>query len=438
MDQSHLKGRIIVVVCITLFSAAYSGLSLFKPQLLTTIVQHEHSTWDSDEVESKASFYKSFLDGASAVVGLFALPILGSLSDVFGRKIIMIVSLFSLPVTIFIYYLTYVFNNLWLLYSSCLFSFQMGAQITIIAYMSDIAEDEKQKTSNFGVILAAYMAGTIIGSFGIGALGNHGLELSLYVVFGISIMPIIVAFFFHEHTQFYAERIHRKFDIKKGNPFSAMLLIFCSVPFVGLMAIVYTINFLAISDTSTFFLYTENRYGWQSFENGLSGAIGGVSSVLCQGIGVAILLRFFSRTGILTFSMFVAFAVNFLQGWSPVGWLFMVGIVVSGLAAIGFPLMQSLFSEQIPSEQQGMAFGGLSSLSSIASLVGELATENTFSYCLVKEFFTCPGTAFYICAFLYLVDAAICFVLYLKYPEKEKKRKGYVSLNADEDEQIKV
>jgi len=253
----------------------------------------------------------------------------------------------------------------------------------------------------------------------------------------MQIIPSIIQIvFFHENTQFYAERIHRKFDIRKCNPFVALRLIFATSSFVTLMAIVYGINFLAISDSTTFYLYTETRYNWGSYQNGMIGAVSGVSSIIWQALGVGILLRFFARTSVLTVTMFVAVGVHFLQGFTPVGWLFMVGVVVSGFVAIGFPLMQSLFSEQIPKEQQGLAFGGLSSISSIASLVGELITENTLSYCLTKDFITCPGTAFYICAFLFFVDAIICLVIYFKYPQskaEDKRQAGYVSINAQEE-----
>ena len=142
MQQSHLWDKVTVVIIMALFSSVYSGLSLFKPQILTSIirylssniyttiitslsthfvsfstiffvyffesyVRHEHPLWSDDQVDSKASFYKSFLDGTSCVVSLFMLPILGILPSslpTLSRTISFPFSLFFISVIYLILY----------------------------------------------------------------------------------------------------------------------------------------------------------------------------------------------------------------------------------------------------------------------------------------------------------------------------------------------
>jgi len=247
-------------------------------------------------------------------------------------------------------------------------------------------------------------------------------------------MLLFLLLVFHESTEFYLKRHERKFSLATNNPFVSLRLILGMNPYVTALVIVYAINFVGISDTMTSgVLYTLNRYNWGTFQNGIASAAGGVVSIFWQGLGVGLLLKVLSREHVLTACMYLTSVIHFMYGYAPVGWMYLTTVVIGGFSAIGFPLMQSLISERIPKEKQGIAFGGLSSISSIATFVGALFSENVFSYCLHKPFFSCPGTAFYICGLFFIINGTICLVLFIRHPPKNEVEGKPVSINSEEE-----
>lgn len=420
------KEKMIIIILVGLSSACVMGMGLYIPQIYTSIVKHLFPHFTNDQIDARASTYKSFMDGSNAIIGLFLSPILGGLADVYGRKKIMIVGAISLVLCIGALELAYIFNLLWMTYVSCIFSISMVFQICGMAYMSDISKDENEKSFNFGLVFAAYMLGIIFGAFVLSLLGKFGISVALISLACICIvMTVFLALLFEEKTNFYGDNGEfteaHKLTFSSINPFSSIRLILGMDVRVSTLVVVFAINYIAISDSMTSgFLYTYNRYGWGSGMNGVGVIVGGVSSMIFQAIGVKILLKFISRQSMLAITMYFAVFVHCLQGYAPVGWVYMIGIVASGFVAIGFPVLQSLFSERIPKEQQGIAFGGLSGIGSIATFVGALLTENIFSWCLLNQnFITCPGTSFYVCGFLFFVDGCICLIYMLTQKQSQ-------------------
>eukprot|EP00026_Physarum_polycephalum_P006586 Phypoly_transcript_06634.p1 GENE.Phypoly_transcript_06634~~Phypoly_transcript_06634.p1 ORF type:complete len:448 (+),score=31.79 Phypoly_transcript_06634:359-1702(+) len=436
---SHFRDKIIVLIFIWFYSSCVMGLNLFVPQILTSIIKYHHPNYTKDELEGDASTFKSFMDGANAVFGLLLLPVLGGISDVFGRKKIMIVGSCCLFLYMGVLKAALIYNQLWVVYICSLFSIYQVNQACAIAFMSDISRDEKEKAMNFGLVLAAFMAGLISGSLGVGYLGKFGTNVALYTLFGMCAgMILFLLLVFHESTEFYLKRHERKFSLATNNPFVSLRLILGMNPYVTTLVIVYAINFLGVSDTMTSgVLYTLNRYNWGSFQNGIASAVGGIVSIFWQGLGVRLLLKVLAREHILTLDMYLTSFIHFMFGYAPVGWMYLSAVVAGGFSSIAYPLMQSLISERIPREQQGIAFGGLSSISSIATFVGALFSENVFSYCLHKSFWSCPGTAFYICGLLFIVNGTICVVLFVRHPPKKENLVTAVSINSEEEALLK-
>lgn len=409
---NYNREKVLIVILVGLSSACVMGLGLYTPQIYTSIVQYNFPNYTQDQVDAKASTYKSFMDAANAGIGLLFSPILGGLADVYGRKKIMIVGAISLVACIISLEIAYAYNLLWMTYVSCIFSLSMVFQICGMAFMSDISKEENEKSRNFGLVLAAYMLGIIFGSFVLGLLAKYGITIALFSLAAICVaMTIFLIFAFTERTRITENR--KSLQFSDVNPFLSIKLILGMNFYVSVLVVVYAINFIALSDGMTSgFLYTHNRYGWGSLLNGVGAIAGGVSSMAWQAIGVGYLLRIISRQNMLTITMFVAVIVHGIQGFASFGWLYMTAIVISGFVSIGFPVIQSLISERIPEEKQGIAFGGLSGIGSIATFIGSLFTENVFSWCLNHPFITCPGTAFYICAFLFFIDGFICLLLF--------------------------
>lgn len=424
-EVSYTRHKVVLIIYMSLYSSSLMGLNLVIPEILTSIVHHMHPSYTVNQQEGLASTYKSFIDGINAVVGLIALPIFGGISDVIGRKKIMIVGILAYATYVSVMILGFHFKSLYLVYLASISSFSMVNQICTLSYMSDVAKDEKDKAMSFGFVLAAFMFGYIVGSFVLGyAVKVVGVASGLYIVLGITgaaFLFLVIAF--REDSPYYRTRHERKFSFAKSNPFTSLRLILGMNSYVSVLAIVYAINFFGVSDSSTSgFLYTQNRYGWGSYQNGVVAAVGGASSVVWQVVGMGILLKFFTKERVLTLSFLFTVVIHFAQGYAPKAWIYLTASAIGGFSAIGFPVIQALVSQKIPKEKQGIAFGGLSSISSIAIFLGALFSENIFSWCLANDnkYATCPGTAYYICGFMFFVGGVICAILFWKYPPSKE------------------
>eukprot|EP00026_Physarum_polycephalum_P008341 Phypoly_transcript_08423.p1 GENE.Phypoly_transcript_08423~~Phypoly_transcript_08423.p1 ORF type:complete len:496 (+),score=61.86 Phypoly_transcript_08423:95-1489(+) len=412
------KEKVLLILFLALFASVFVASQLFIPQIFVSIVQHDHPTFTKEEAQAKASRYKSFLDGAIAFVNLFALPLLGSLSDVFGRRVIMAVTSYFQIVLIFILYMAYTLNALWLMYIMGAFSFGMTIQLCGIAYMGDIAKDEREKAKNYGVAMAAFMLGIIFGALVLGAIGQGHIERALYTMFGICIlMSIIMTVLFKENSKFYQDRNQRQFTLSSVNPFRAVRLMLGKSTFVTILVLLYAFIFIGMSDSlNTAVLYAQYRWDWESLDNGILGALKGLMGVIWQGVILGMLLKRFSRQGILTCCCLATAIIYFFQGLVSKGWMFMAVSVTGGFSSITFPMLQALISEQIPKEQQGMALGGISSVAAIATIIGSLIGGNVFAWCVASKGFTCPGTIFYFTGMIYALSGLFFYILFKKFP----------------------
>lgn len=412
------REKVVIIFVVSLFASCFVASQLFIPQILISIVQHDHPTKTLTEVQAKASIYKSYLDMTIAIVNLIAMPLLGSWSDVVGRKVVIAITSYAQIITVLCLYFAYNMKWLWMIYAMCPFAFILAIQLLAIAYMGDLAKDEKEKTRNYGVAMAAFMFGIILGSIILGVIGGNGrVNSALYTIMAISvIMALFSTFFFKENTPFYNSRHERKFSF--ANPFKAVRMMIGGNAYVTCMVLVYAVTFVGLSDTlSTHILYAQTRFEWGSVENGVSAALKGLMGVFWQGFGLGILMKRFSRQTILTWALILSFIFYGFMGISSTGWMFLLSGILGGFTSIAIPMIQAIISEHIPKEQQGMALGGMSSISSIATFAGSFVGGHVLAWCIEKEGFTCPGTVFYISGSSYLIAGLACLILFRKFPE---------------------
>lgn len=290
-------------------------------------------------------------------------PILGSLSDHFGRRPVMLIGFCGLALSFFV---TAMATALWMLIAVRLISGAMQANASVAnAYVADIsAPDERAK--RFGMLGAAFGMGFILGPVMGGLLGAIDLHLPFYVAGTMALINWCYGFFVLPESLKPENR--RAFDWRTANPVSAMKKL-GKLKGVGPLVLVIALSGLAqlVLQTS-WVLYTDFKFGWGPKENGLSLFAVGVMSVLVQGFLLPKLLKAFGAQKLVVLGLSSSVLTNFVWGAASQGWM-MYAII--GFNVLGFAVnaaVQSLISNAADANNQGETMGAVSSLNSMMAV----------------------------------------------------------------------
>lgn len=344
-----------------------------------------------------------------ALMQFVASPVLGSLSDRYGRRPILLSSLFGASID-------YVFMafapSLGLLFVGRVISGLTGASMTVAnSYMADISTDEN-RSANFGMIGAAFGVGFIAGPLVGGALGHLGPSAPFLAAAFLNFLNFLFGIFLLPESLPVEHRRH--VDWRKLNPFASLQKIF-SYKEIILFIAVYTLLILAGNiHPSIWTLYTEYKFGWTPFEVGLSLSVVGVVFGFSQAVLTKKLVPKWGEEkalfiGVIVNTISFVFYASVTQGW-------MIYFVVAGscLSGLAMPCLQSIMTKQCPRDRQGELQGGLISLASLASIASPLIFTQAFSIA------TAPGNPFWISGLPYYLAALISLMCLLLLRTKVK------------------
>ncbi len=342
----------------------------------------------------------SVAEGAASygwVIGTFALmqfiasPILGALSDRFGRRKIILVALAGAAIDYVI--MGWAPSLGWLFVGRTISGITAGALATCNAYVADVTPPEK-RAQGFGLVGAAFGLGFIVGpAFG-GLLGQYNLRLPFFVAAGcVGINWLYGAFVLPESLPL--ER-RRAFEWKRANPVGALIVLrrFRGVLDLAAMYFAYMLGTVILQ--SIWVLYTGYRYHWGTWEVGLSLTLAGVMAAVVQGRLVRpILARLGERRGLATGLMLGAFIMcGYGLAWQ--GWMIYALLFVGSLGGIAGPAAQSLITRHVPPDQQGIVQGSLTGLTSLAGIFAPPLAAWSFSACISPHSrFYLPGMPFF-------------------------------------------
>jgi MFS transporter, DHA1 family, tetracycline resistance protein len=339
-------------------------------------------------------------------------PIIGNLSDQFGRRPVILTSLLAYGIDCLL--MGFAPTVAWLFLGRAIAGMAGAVFVPANAFVADITPPEK-RASAFGLMGAAFGLGFIAGPAIGGLVGTFGPRVPFFVaaslaglnfLFGLIVMPESLP----------PER-RRKFSWRRANPFGAFLMLkHHPVVLIGALALVC---FLLGNNVypSTWAFFTTARFGWSSLMIGASLAATGASLALVQ---VFLTGRIVKRVGELRAALiglsFAAFAtITYAFVTQP--WMIFVMAFVGGPQAIAYPSLNALMSRQIPPNAQGELQGGVASLSSIANVVGPYAMTQTFAhYTAPNAPLYFPGAAFLLAATLSLTGVALLFVQRARSP----------------------
>ncbi len=325
-------------------------------------------------------------------------PILGNLSDKYGRRPVLLIALFGFGLD----YLILAFApNLWMLFVGRIIAGITGASFTTAgAYIADVSPPEK-RAQNFGLIGAAFGLGFIIGPLVGGLLGELGTRVPFYGAAGLTFLNWLYGYFILPES---LDKEHRrKFEWKRANPIGALAHLKKYPMAYGLIASLICIYIAAHAVQSNWSYFTMGTFDWSKKQVGISLAVVGVLIAIVQ----AGLIRY--TIPILGQKKSVYYGLSFytlgllLFAFASEGWMMYAFLVPYCLGGIAMPALQSIVSAQVPPNEQGELQGALTSLMSATSIIGPLLMTNIFAFFTGdKAPFHFPGAAFLLGAILML------------------------------------
>lgn len=311
--------------------------------------------------------YYGWFIASYALLQFLASPILGALSDRYGRRPVLLASLLGAGIDYLIMAFTGSFAVLFL---GRIVSGLTGAGQTVAsAYMADISDDSN-RSANFGLIGAAFGIGFIFGPALGGILGKWGPMAPFVAAAVLNLLNFFFGFFILPESLPPEKR--RKLELKKMNPIASLKGVLG--PHVPLLFVaVYFLAYLAgQSHPAVWTLFTEHKFNWNSFDVGLSLSLVGVFVAIGQGFLTRIIIPKIGEEKAVIYGILFNFVAYFLYAIATQGWMMYAIIPLMALAGLEGPALQSIISKNTPSEEQGELQGTLIALASLTSVIGPL------------------------------------------------------------------
>lgn len=344
------------------------GLGLLIP-VLPDIIRR----FTSDPVLT--SEYFGYFIAAYALMQFIASPILGSLSDRYGRRPILLISLLGSGVD----YIFMAFApTLSLLFIGRIISGLTGASATVASsYMADISDD-KNRSSNFGMIGAAFGVGFILGPL-LGGLA-HGFNATAPFIIAAALNILNFMFGLFVLPESLPQNLRRKISLQNLNPFKSLIKILKPGPIVIFIYIYFLIFLASNVHPVNWTLYTQTKFNWSSWQVGLSLSFVGIMIALSQGLLTRILIPKFGEFKSLKYGVIVDVISFALFAVATQGWMMYPIVMFFSLAGIAQPALQSIITNSTSADEQGELQGSLVSLGSLSSILAPLL----FTYLFVK------------------------------------------------------
>ncbi|MEP2783478.1 MAG: TCR/Tet family MFS transporter [Pseudoruegeria sp.] len=324
---------------------------------------------------SQAAVWGGLLAASFAVMQFLFSPVIGNLSDRFGRRPVLLISLAVMAID---YVIMAIAGSIWLLLAGRIIGgITAATQSTAAAFIADISEPEK-KATNFGLMSAAFGVGFVLGPMIGGLLSTFGprapfvaaaLLAGVNFAFGYFVLPETVT-----------DRIRRPFDIKRANPFGAFKHI-GRLPGLKILILIFFLYQLAFFTYPAVWSYfTQERFDWSPRMVGLSLASFGVSMAIVQGGLIRIILPKLGEYRTLVLGLGINLLAFLAIGLIPIGWVILILTPLTAIGALAGPALQGIMSRAADDNQQGELQGLLGSVGSIAVILSPLIMTQAFAF----------------------------------------------------------
>lgn len=354
---------------------------------------------------SEASKYGGWLTFAFAITQFVFAPLIGNLSDKFGRRPIILLSLFAFSLDYLL--LAFAPTITWLFVGRIIAGVSGASITTASAYIADVSTSEN-RAKNFGMIGAAFGLGFIIGPVVGGLLGQYGSRVPFYAAAILCFFNFLYGYFILPESLSKDNR--RAFEWKRANPITAFVRLKKYPSLIGLIISIFLLYVGSHAVHSNWSFFTMYRFNWDEKMVGISLGVVGLLVGIVQGV----LIRWINPKLGNEKSIYLGLALYtfgmLLFAFATESWMMFVFLIPYCLGGIAGPAMQAVISGKVPANEQGEIQGTLSSLMSASAIVGPLMMTNTFYFFTHKEApFLFPGAPFVLGGFLMLISTIIAY-----------------------------
>ena len=351
---------------------------------------------------STAAYWVGLFAFAFSLVQFFSAPVLGALSDRYGRRPVILVSCLGLGADFVL--MALVPNLAWLFVGRIISAVTSASFTTANAYIADVVPPDRRAKS-YGMIGAAFGLGFIIGPLIGGVLGEVNHRLPFWFAAGLALLNFCYGLFVLPES-LPKEKRTPAFDWAHAKPLGGVKMLALYPRIWGLVAVVFIANFAHYVYPSTFVLFADAAYGWKEKQAGYVLAAVGVLSVIVNVALVGRLVKAMGERRALLLGLLCGVIGFVVYGVAPYGWLFLVGLPISALWAIAGPATQALVTRQVPADAQGRIQGAMGSLVSLAGIVAPAVFAGAFGFFIGPHApVRLPGIAFLVAAAMLLVAA---------------------------------
>lgn len=343
---------------------------------------------------NEASSDGAWLISVYAITQFIFAPLIGNLSDKYGRRPVLLFSLLGFGIDYIILALAPDYS--WLFAGRIIAGITGASFTTAAAYIADVSTAET-RAKNFGMIGAAFGLGFVIGPALGGLLAGFGIRAPFYAAAGLCLLNALYGYFVLPESL--SKEHRRPFEWRRANPFGSLQFL-RKTPSIGSLAISFFLIYLAAQAVQgNWSFFTIYRFNWSEGMVGISLAVVGVLVGAVQAGLTRIITPRIGNNKSIYLGLLLYTAGLVLFAFATKGWMMFAFLVPYCLGGIAGPSLQAILAEHVPPSQQGELQGALTSLMSLTTIIGPLIMNNIF------EYFTRPQAPFYFPGLFFLLGA---------------------------------
>jgi MFS transporter, DHA1 family, tetracycline resistance protein len=354
---------------------------------------------------TETSKYGGYLLSSFAVAQFIFSPIMGALSDKYGRRPVLLISLAGLSIDYLL--LAFAPTYAWLIVGRILAGITGASFTTATAYIADVSNDSN-RAKNFGMIGAAFGLGFVLGPIIGGLLGQYNPKWPFYASAVLCLLNLLYGIFILPESL--SKENRRNINITKINPINTVLKLGKYENIGWLMLAFFFLYFGSNAVQSNWSYYTQYVFNWSSSQIGLSLGLVGVLVGLVQAVFVKKAISIFGENKTVYIG-FTLYAVGmFLFAIATQGWMMLLFLIPYCAGGISGPAIQSIMSARVPSSEQGELQGGLTSLQSLTTIFGPLVMTGIFDHVITPgNKFNFVGSPFLLGGILMAISAFVSY-----------------------------